>query len=87
MLYCWAKILYGRLPWEEETENDRILSRKIEQRSEVLFSTFPQPLIDLGKYIRELDFEESPDYGKLRNWIRELFDHYELDYDYTYDWE
>lgn len=39
-----------------------MLSKKIEQRSEVLFANFPQPLVEIGRHIQQLTFVEDPDY-------------------------
>jgi serine/threonine protein kinase len=87
MLYCWAKMLYGQLPWEKEEDLDRMLSRKMEQRSEVLFANCPRPLIEIGRHIQGLSFAEAPDYQAMGNLILELYQHYDLECTYRYDWE
>ena len=33
-----------------------MLSKKIEQRSEVLFANFPKPLVEIGRHIQQLTF-------------------------------
>ena len=36
--------------------------------------------------VREMSFEEKPDYKGLRNLFKDLLYSNELDYDYNYDW-
>lgn len=44
LMYCWAKMLYGRLPWEGEQDAEKVLSRKIQNSGPVIFASFPKPL-------------------------------------------
>jgi hypothetical protein len=86
LMYCWVKMLYGKLPWEGETDPDKILSKKIQNSGEVIFASFPSELGEVYDYCRKLGFDEQPDYQYLRNSILSLFSFYCIECDYIFDW-
>lgn len=58
LMYCWVKMLYGRLPWEEEKDAEKVLSRKIQNSGEVILAAFPKKLQEAYDYCRGLSFDE-----------------------------
>ena len=52
-----ARMLLGSLPWEKEKESEKILSKKLEMRPEILFKSHSTKLVEIGDYIRGLSFE------------------------------
>lgn len=86
-MYCWVKMLYGRLPWEGETDPEKVLSKKIQNSGPIIFGSFSPKLQNIYDYCRSLSFDQDPDYEYLRSLFLDLFEEYKLEYDYDYDWE
>jgi serine/threonine protein kinase len=62
LMYCWAKMLYGQLPWEGEEDPEKVLSRKLQNSGAVIFASFPKSLQQAYDYSRGLAFDEDPNY-------------------------
>jgi hypothetical protein len=53
---------------------------------EVLCEGYPEEFATYLRYVRRLDFFETPDYDYLRKLFNELFDHEKYPHDNIYDW-
>ena len=82
----------GKLPWQgiqASSKNEKsqlILKEKVNQiESGLLFEELPREFKDYFDYVIKLNFDENPDYGKLRRILKELF--FSKGYDYNFDWQ
>jgi serine/threonine protein kinase len=72
LLYFW----FGSLPWQGITGEDklekyqRILNRKLQYTSDKLCAGAPSAVKEFLDYCRRLEFDECPDYEKLRALFR-----------------
>ena len=75
LTYMILYFLKGRLPWQgvpgmtKEDKYKKIYHMKKNMRAEKLFENFPDEFKDFYLYIRNLEFEQEPDY----NYCRKLF--------------
>lgn len=53
---------------------------------DVLCEGYPEEFATYLKYVRRLDFFETPDYDYLRKLFKELFEHEKFLHDNVYDW-
>ena len=53
---------------------------------DVLCEGYPEEFATYLKYVRRLDFFETPDYDYLRKLFNELFEHEKFPHDNIYDW-
>lgn len=53
---------------------------------EVLCEGYPEEFATYLRYVRRLDFFETPDYEYLRKLFNELFEHEKYNHDNIYDW-
>ena len=63
-----------------------IKQKKSEMSLEELCEELPVEFITYMTRVRELKFEERPDYDNLRNLFKDLFYRSGFEYDYSYDW-
>lgn len=84
--------LKGKLPWQgipaktKKSKYDRIKEKKISTTVEQLVKGLPK---EFGKYInnvRNLKFEEKPDYSTLRKYFQDVAERMNYEHDYYYDW-
>jgi hypothetical protein len=85
--FLWVYFLKGQLPWQgldvrnyhDKTEaiRERKLSCTIEELTEGMEEEFNQYFT----YVRNLQFEEKPDYQYLRNIFKKLMDKNDYFYD------
>lgn len=92
LLYVAIYFLKGKLPWQgiqASSKNEKsqlILKEKVNQiESGLLFEELPREFKDYFDYVIKLNFDENPDYGKLRRILKELF--FSKGYDYNFDWQ
>lgn len=84
--------LRGSLPWQglkAETLKERyqkIGDTKKATPVEVLCEGYPEEFATYLRYVRRLDFFETPDYDYLRKLFNELFDHEKYEADMIFDW-
>lgn len=84
--------LRGNLPWQgvkvpdKKAKYEMIKQKKTEMSLEELCEELPTEFITYMKRVRELKFEERPDYDNLRLLFKELFYRNGYEYDYNYDW-
>lgn len=90
--YVLMYFLRGSLPWQglpaktTKQKYERILKVKMDTPVEKLCEGFPQEFVQYFKLVRSLEFEEQPNYIKLRGLFRDLFVKSCYVYDYKYDW-
>jgi hypothetical protein len=66
---------------------EKILEKKLSTPVDVLTKGFPSEFATYLTYCRALRFEDKPDYGYLRNLLKDLFIRSGYEYDYVYDWD
>ncbi len=85
--------LRGCLPWQglkvkgtKQNHYNKISEKKQMISSEMLCEGLPNEFVDYFYYVRNLQFDQKPDYNWMRRSFRDLF--YRLGYapDYGYDW-
>lgn len=90
--YVLVYLLQGSLPWQglpaktKQEKYDQILQKKQETPLEDLCSNCPIEFVKYLRYCRELQFEDRPDYGFLRQLLRERFLREGFQLDFVYDW-
>ena len=90
--YIWAYFLRSGLPWMAIEENDfqnkyrKVLEMKIKMTDQELFKGFPYEFVEYMEKVRELKFDETPNYAELRALLRKAFIREGFVYDYQYDW-
>jgi hypothetical protein len=62
------------------------MEKKISTSIESLCKGFPQDLATYLTYVRNLRFDEKPDYAYLRTLLKDLFTKSGFELDYIYDW-
>ena len=97
MLYILIYFLKGKLPWqdikvkEKEERNKLIFQIKSKTTIEALCQDIPQEFSELLKYVKSLQFEEKPNYGKFydyfNNLINKLKDEQIQENNFNYIWE
>lgn len=84
--------LRGSLPWQglkADTLKERYQKIGDTKRAtpiEILCEGFPEEFATYLRYVRRLDFFETPDYEYLRNLFRDLFHREGLTDDAIFDW-
>jgi len=84
--------LRGNLPWQgvkvvdKKAKYEMIKSKKTEMSLEDLCEGLPSEFIIFMNRVRQLKFEERPDYDNLRQLFKDLFYRNGFEYDYNYDW-
>lgn len=62
------------------------MEKKISTSIESLCKGLPQDLATYLTYVRNLRFDEKPDYAYLRTLLKDLFTKSGFELDYIYDW-
>ncbi|OHT09707.1 casein kinase I isoform delta-like protein [Tritrichomonas foetus] len=90
--YCLIYFLKGKLPWmglDAKTRHqkyDRIMECKNSMANGNLCKDIPKEFGIFLNIVRNLQFDEEPDYSKYRELFRNLFIENGYVYDYQYDW-
>jgi serine/threonine protein kinase len=90
--YVLLYFIKGSLPWQGLKANnrkqkyDRISERKISTPVQALCKGYPQEFERYINYVRQLRFDQEPDYAYCRQLFRDLFTRNGFAYDYVYDW-
>merc|ERR1711871_1499599 len=80
-------------PWQglkantKKQKYERILEKKTSTSTEMLCKGFPAEFKSYFEHIRNLRFEDRPDYDYLKRLFRELFFRKGFTYDNMYNWE
>lgn len=90
--HMFMYFLRGSLPWQglkADTLKERYQKIGETKRStpiEVLCENFPEEMATYLRYVRRLDFFETPDYNYLRKLFQDLFDRMGFTDDARFDW-
>ena len=91
--YVLMYFLRGYLPWQglkiktKENRYQKILDKKKETSTEELCKNFPDEFKIFMDYVKNLEYEENPDYNKLRrNFYFLITKKLEDKFDLVYDW-
>ncbi|XP_064608223.1 casein kinase I-like isoform X3 [Liolophura sinensis] len=90
--HMFMYFLRGSLPWQglkAETLKERYQKIGDTKRAtpiEVLCENFPEELATYLRYVRRLDFFETPDYDYLRKLFTDLLEKMGWDCDWEFDW-
>lgn len=82
----------GSLPWQglkaatKRQKYDRIMEKKMTIPNDVLTKGLPDEFLEYMNYIKNLRFDDKPDYPFLRKLFRDLFKRENYRYDYVFDW-
>lgn len=82
----------GSLPWQglkaatKRQKYDRIMEKKMTIPNDVLTKGLPGEFLEYMNYVKNLRFDDKPDYGYLRKLFRDLFKRENYRYDYVFDW-
>lgn len=84
----------GKLPWtmlrtkDKKLYHSKILEIKKFVRTETMCEGFPEEFKQFLRHIRELSFDEKPDYDYLRSLLKSVLDRIKVGIkDMRYDWE
>ena len=90
--YVMAYFLRGGLPWQglkvktRENKYKNILEKKKEIPSTELFKGFPLEFSEILDNMKNLEYQEEPEYEMLRNKLLSLCKRLNYKFDYIYDW-
>ena len=90
--YVLMYFLRGSLPWQGipgKTKDERykkILQKKNDTSAQELCEGFPEEFEKYIEYTRNMEYEEEPDYDKLREYFLDVLDKQHEVFDYIYDW-
>ena len=90
--YLLFYFLLGRLPWQgieldhKQQKLQQIADLKKEFPSREISAFFPEEFTQYLTSVRNLKYEEKPDYAAYRALFRNLFIRLGYTYDYQYDW-
>jgi len=93
--YVLIYLVKGCLPWQgllsktpktKQERYDEIMQLKIDTSLKDLCKDLPGQFEEYLTYCRKLQFEERPDYGYLRQLLRDAFAQEGFQLDFVYDW-
>jgi serine/threonine protein kinase len=90
--YCLIYFIKGELPWQGlkakvlEERYSRIMETKIQTSIVNLCKNCPKELEVFMHYVRDLRFDEKPDYNYLRKLLRNISENLKIEYDGIFDW-
>ncbi|RWR99024.1 uncharacterized protein B4U79_03734, partial [Dinothrombium tinctorium] len=84
--------LRGSLPWQklrvDPAERYKLIGETKRAISiESLCKGFPSEFAEYLRYVRELEFSETPDYKYLKKLFADLFEKSNFEHDDVYDWD
>ena len=71
---------------EKKEKYEMIKSKKTEISLEELCQGIPHQFVEFMEMCRQVNFEERPDYDRMRTLFKELFYSLGFEYDYNFDW-
>ncbi|OHS97311.1 CK1 family protein kinase [Tritrichomonas foetus] len=92
LAYVWVYLLKGKLPWQglpaktQKEKMEKIASTKANTNLDNLCRGFPKFFINYIEKVRNLKFDEEPDYKEYRKMLRDAFIDEGMVFDYVYDW-
>ncbi len=90
--YVLLYFLKGKLPWMGiQTKNKKEKYEKIKQTKastaiEDLCRGQPKAFVEYLTYVRNLKFEDLPNYKYLRGLFKKVMQEHNFEYDYEFDW-
>ena len=90
--YVLMYFLRGSLPWQgipgknKDERYKKILQKKMETTAEELCKEFPKEFELYIEYTRGMEYEEEPDYDKLREYFMKVLEKKNEVFDYIYIW-
>jgi len=81
----------GSLPWmgikakNKNEKYNKIFEKKLNSSITLLCDKLPKEFIDFIHYIKDLAFEDKPDYQYLKSLLGKIYDKYKFNYDITFD--
>ena len=90
--YILIYFLKGKLPWQgihtktKEEKYKRIFEKKMEISSTELCDGIPKEFVKFLEYIKNLGYNEKPEYEMLRHLFDNIMEKNKFNYDYIYDW-
>ncbi|CAD8208806.1 unnamed protein product [Paramecium octaurelia] len=90
--YMLIYFLKGTLPWQgiranrKEEKYQKIMEKKISTPIDQLCKGIPNEFQQFMNYVRNLKYDEKPDYSFLKKIFKERFVKEGYEYDYVYDW-
>jgi serine/threonine protein kinase len=90
--YVLVYLAHGALPWQgiraanKKQKYARILEKKRATTAAELCHDLPHQFVDYFHYVRELEFEDRPDYSYLRSLFRKAFEKKGYVDDGIFDW-
>ena len=91
--YVLIFLILGKLPWQglssqnKEEKFFKILEKKKKISAGELCASLPQQFEEYIKYVRNLGYEEDPDYNFLKNIFLNILKNNNFEFDYYYDWD
>uniref|UniRef100_A0A7S3J0C1 Casein kinase I n=1 Tax=Euplotes harpa TaxID=151035 RepID=A0A7S3J0C1_9SPIT len=85
-------LLKGKLPWQGVSGKDKdekykkIKEKKIDTTITELASGLPHQFLKFFELVRNIGFEDAPDYAALRTLLAEMFTEKKYKNDFMYDW-
>ena len=90
--YIFVYFLKGKLPWQKlkaknkEDKYNKILQKKMEISSKELCRGIPKEFEIMIEYVKNVKYEEKPDYIKIHNLLDKIMKDEKYSNDYIYDW-
>ena len=90
--YIFIYFLKGKLPWQnikvkdKEEKFKKILQKKLEISSNELCSGIPKEFEIFLEYVKNLKYDEKPDYNMLKDLLYKIMKDGNYKNDYIYDW-
>ena len=90
--YVLMYFLRGSLPWQgipgknKDERYKKILQKKMETSAQELCEGFPKEFEEYIEYTRAMEYEEEPEYDRLRNYFISVLDKKKEVFDYIYIW-
>ena len=90
--YVLIYFLLGKLPWQglpvkaNEDRYVKIMEKKRDTKPEDLCKTLPKEFQKYVEYTRGMQYEEDPDYEKLKQLFYDVLKEKNFTIDYIYDW-
>jgi len=92
MVYVLLYLLLGSLPWmgvrsqSKKEKYDKIMEKKMTMPLEEICAKIPSEFKDIFKYVRNLEFEDIPNYAYIKNTFENITKDNSYAMDYVYDW-
>ena len=90
--YVLMYFLKGSLPWQGlkaknmKEKYEKIMEKKISTSVDYLCKGFPEEIKNFICYVRNLNFDERPDYKSLKKLFRTIAEREKIEYDFQFDW-